>query len=60
MKKRATATANESQQQLLRMSSKVKGSVDRVIRFANRDVPEYLKNLERFDEESRKVRFVVK
>lgn len=34
--------------------------VHKVISFANNDVPEYLQNLRRFQEKSRKVRIVVK
>ena len=34
--------------------------VQKVINFANQDVPEYLKNLRRFEEASRKIRLVVK
>lgn len=50
---------NSSQDLLRRMSAEVDG-VDKVIRFANDDVPAYLENLRRFHEESRKVQILVK
>lgn len=36
------------------------GIVRKVVRFANNDVPEYLQNLRRFEQESRKVQVLVK
>jgi hypothetical protein len=45
---------------LNRMTSRAKGqTVEKVIRFQNDDVPQFLRSLDRFEKESRKVRLVV-
>ena len=54
-------TASTSQQLAQKISARSgKEVVRKVICFANNDVPEYLENLRRFEEESKKVRILVK
>jgi hypothetical protein len=51
------ASAREVAQEICAQSQNV---VQKVIAFNNDDVPQYLKNLHRFEKESRKARLVVK
>ena len=60
MAKPKEASGTSSQELLRQMSAGADNIVDEVIRFANNDVPDYLENLRRFEEESRKVRILVK
>lgn len=61
-KPRAKMSFKESRKALLaQMTSKAKGETqEMVIRFQNEDVPNFLKELNNFEKESRKARFVVK
>lgn len=53
----SASTARAVARQICAQSS---GVVQRVISFTNDDVPQYLRNLRRFEKESRKARIVVK
>ncbi len=57
----ATMSFQRSRQALLnRMSAKSRERVSKVIRFRNNDVPEFLKNLDRFETQSRRKRLVAR
>ena len=61
-KPKATMSFKESRKVILdQMTSKAKGKVhDKVIRFGNEDVPQFLRNLDDFESKSRKTSVVVK
>ena len=61
-KHKATMSFKESRKVILdQMTSKAKGKVqDKVIRFGNEDVPQFLRNLDDFESKSRKTSVVVK
>ena len=60
MAKQQTPQSSSSKELLRRMSAKSDNVVDKVVKFANNDVPDFLQNLRRFEEHSRKVRIIIK
>ncbi len=61
-KPRANMTFEQSRKELLtQMISKSKGKVqEKVIHFRNDDVPKFLRDLDKFEKQSRKSRIVIK
>jgi hypothetical protein len=54
------ATNADRQQSVVRKLCAQAHAVHKVVRFANDDVPQYLQNLRRFEQESKKVKILVK
>jgi hypothetical protein len=50
----------ENRKNLLRRMSAVPGCIEKVVHFQNDDVPDYLKNLSRFEEDSKKTHILVR
>lgn len=59
MAKKATSEKNESKELLRRMSAPSADVVEKVVPFANNDVPSYLEGLRNFEEKSRKTQIMV-
>lgn len=60
MAKKSVARTSDSKELLRRMSARSADVVEKVVHFANDDVPSYLKNLRQFEKESRKTQIIIK
>lgn len=60
MAKVQASRAGGNRQLLRRMSAKSDNVIDRVVKFANDDVPDYLENLQRFQRKSSRIHIVIK
>ena len=54
------ATSADQQQAVVRKLCAQANAVQKVVSFANDDVPQYLQNLRRFEQESQRVKILVK
>lgn len=57
---KAVKETEDSRRNLLRRMSRGAKYVERIVHFQNNDVPDYLKNLSRFEEESKKTYILVR
>ena len=59
MAKQRVSGSSDNKDLLRRMSANSDGIVERAVRFTNNDAPDYIRNLRRFEQESRKVNITI-